>query len=70
MFNVATDSKLRGYESRPPPGRRRPPRRLDPASHHDHSAEDRQTGSFELTEPMREALALWLSPRGLRSNDD
>jgi integrase len=70
MFNVALDSKLRGCDLV----------RLRVADVHlgdsirlRTTIIQQKTGRpvpFELTEPTREALALWLSLRGSRSNDD
>jgi integrase len=70
MFNVAIDSKLRGCDLV----------RLRVADVHlgdsirlRTTIIQQKTGRpvpFELTEPTREALALWLSLRGSRSNDD
>jgi integrase len=70
MFNVAIDSKLRGCDLV----------RLRVADVHlgdsirlRTTIIQQKTGRpvpFELTEPAREALALWLSLRGSRSNDD
>jgi integrase len=70
MFNVAIDSKLRGCDLV----------RLRVADVHlgdsirlRTTIIQQKTGRpvpFELTEPTREALALWLPLRGSRSNDD
>jgi integrase len=70
MFNVAIDSKLRGCDLV----------RLRVADVHlgdsirlRTTIIQQKTGRpipFELTEPTREALALWLSLRGSRSNDN
>ena len=70
MFNVAINSKLRGCDLV----------RLRVADVHlgdsirlRTTIIQQKTGRpipFELTEPTREALALWLSLRGSRSNDD
>src|SRR4051794_1385714 len=70
LFNVAIDSKLRGCDLV----------RLRVADVHlgdsirlRTTIIQQKTGRpvpFELTEPTREALALWLSLRGSRSNDD
>jgi integrase len=70
MFNVAINSKLRGCDLV----------RLRVADVHlgdsirlRTTIIQQTTGRpipFELTEPTREALALWLSLRGSRSNDD
>ena len=70
MFNVAIDSKLRGCDLV----------RLRVADVHlgdsirlRTTIIQQKTGRpvpFELTEPTREALGLWLSLRGSRSNDD
>ena len=70
MYNVAIDSKLRGCDLV----------RLRVADVHlgdsirlRTTIIQQKTGRpipFELTEPTREALALWLSLRGSRSNDD